>query len=419
MAKVTKQMLTVSQAASRLGVSVDTVRRWNKKGLIKASSGINGERLFDSAELERHLAKNSLQDRPWRVLKASPSNLSVIELFCGAGGLALGLSNAGLKTELLVDFDEDSISTIKSNRPKWNSHCTSVTDLDLSKYRGEIDVLAGGFPCQAFSYAGNKLGFADTRGTLFYEFARLIEQVRPRVVLGENVRGLLNHDEGRTLQVMTSELERLGYRVAFRVLRSQFLDVPQKRERLIVFALRHDVESEILFPVEKDYTISLRAALRKVPNSQGQVYSAAKLKVMQRIPEGGYWRDLPEKIQREYMGASYFMGGGKTGMARRLAWDEPSLTLTCNPAQKQTERCHPRETRPLTTREYARIQCFPDDWEFSGSVSSVYKQIGNAVPVNLGYHVGLAIRAMLDDKPRRSQLAAELATIGASELRLF
>lgn len=419
MAKVTKQMLTVGQAASRLGVSVDTVRRWNKKGLIKASSGVNGERLFDSAELERHLTKNSLQDRPWRVLKASPSSISVIELFCGAGGLALGLSNAGLKTKLLVDFDKNSISTIKSNRPKWNSQCISVNDLDLAQYQGAIDVLAGGFPCQAFSYAGNKLGFADTRGTLFYEFARLIEQVRPRIVLGENVRGLLNHDGGRTLQVMTSELELLGYRVAFKVLRSQFLDVPQKRERLIIFGLREDENSPILFPVEKDYTISLRAALEEVPSSQGQVYSEAKLNMMKRIPEGGYWRDLPEKLQMQYMGASYFMGGGKTGMARRLAWDEPSLTLTCNPAQKQTERCHPMETRPLTTREYARVQCFPDDWQFSGSVSSIYKQIGNAVPVNLGYHIGLAIRRMLGDKPRRSMLPAELLTIGESDLRLF
>jgi DNA (cytosine-5)-methyltransferase 1 len=95
------------------------------------------------------------------------------------------------------------------------------------------------------------------------------------------------------------------------------------------------------------------------------------------------------------MGASFYMGGGKTGMARRLAWDEPSLTLTCSPAQKQTERCHPSETRPLTVREYARIQCFPDDWEFAGSVTSQYKQIGNAVPVNLGYHIGLTIRKIL------------------------
>lgn len=96
------------------------------------------------------------------------------------------------------------------------------------------------------------------------------------------------------------------------------------------------------------------------------------------------------------MGASYFMGGGKTGMARRLSWDEPSLTLTCAPAQKQTERCHPEETRPLTVREYARIQSFPDGWAFSGSTSSQYKQIGNAVPVNLGFHLGKCLIAMLD-----------------------
>ncbi|NJS36431.1 MAG: DNA (cytosine-5-)-methyltransferase, partial [Brachymonas sp.] len=98
-------------------------------------------------------------------------------------------------------------------------------------------------------------------------------------------------------------------------------------------------------------------------------------------------------------GKSFFLGGGKTGMARRLAWDEPSLTLTCNPAQKQTERCHPQETRPLNVREYARIQSFPDDWQFEGSVSSQYKQIGNAVPVNLGYHIGRCLIAMLSNQP--------------------
>jgi DNA (cytosine-5)-methyltransferase 1 len=101
---------------------------------------------------------------------------------------------------------------------------------------------------------------------------------------------------------------------------------------------------------------------------------------MEQVPEGGYWSALPDSVQRDYMGASYFLTGGRTGMARRLAWDEPSLTLTCNPAQKQTERCHPSETRPLTVREYARIQSFPDTWNFVGSVSSAYKQIGNAVP---------------------------------------
>jgi DNA (cytosine-5)-methyltransferase 1 len=125
------------------------------------------------------------------------------------------------------------------------------------------------------------------------------------------------------------------------------------------------------------------------------MYTSEKKKIMELIPEGGYWRDLPHDLQKKYMGASFHLGGGKTGMARRLSWDEPSLTLTCNPAQKQTERCHPGETRPLNVREYARIQSFPDEWQFSGSTASQYKQIGNAVPVNLGYHIGKTVIAML------------------------
>lgn len=113
------------------------------------------------------------------------------------------------------------------------------------------------------------------------------------------------------------------------------------------------------------------------------------------VPEGGYWRDLPKAVAKEYMGGSYYLSGGKTGMARRLSWNQPSLTLTCAPAQKQTERCHPSETRPLNVREYARIQTFPDGWEFEGSLSDRYKQIGNAVPVNLGYHIGRCVLASL------------------------
>jgi DNA (cytosine-5)-methyltransferase 1 len=140
---------------------------------------------------------------------------------------------------------------------------------------------------------------------------------------------------------------------------------------------------------------------------------------MELIPEGGYWRDLPLNLQKKYMAGSFELGGGKTGMARRLSWSEPSLTLTCNPAQKQTERCHPKETRPLTVREYARIQTFPDDWEFVGSTSSQYKQIGNAVPVNLGYHVGLAIRKMLGNSPKGAEEAAELKQLEKPDLTLF
>ena len=144
------------------------------------------------------------------------------------------------------------------------------------------------------------------------------------------------------------------------------------------------------------YIIPLREALHKCPKSEGQQYPEKKRKILELIPPGGYWRELPKELQKEYMGASFYMGGGKTGMARRLSWDEPSLTLTCSPAQKQTERCHPDETRPLTVREYARIQTFPDKWKFSGSISQQYKQIGNAVPVNLGYHIGDTIIKMLE-----------------------
>lgn len=414
MAKVTvNKQLSVHEASAILEVSSDTIRRWHKKGLIKAQIGEHGERLFSRDELARVLSKNAASDRPWKVLTAPKSKFTSIELFCGAGGLALGLHNAGIQSKLLVDFDKDAIATLKRNRPNWEAICASVTDIDLFEYESKIDLMAGGFPCQAFSYAGHKKGFADTRGTLFYEFARLIDQVKPKVVLGENVRGLMNHDDGRTLDVIVHELKNLGYKAAFKVVRAQFLDVPQKRERLIIFGIRDDLISDILYPVEKDYTISLRAALNRVPRSDGTEYSAAKLKVMRLISEGGYWKDLPLGIQKKFMGASYFLGGGKTGMARRLSWSEPSLTLTCNPAQKQTERCHPSETRPLTVREYARIQCFPDDWDFIGSVSSQYKQIGNAVPVNLGYHIGLAIRKMLGGYPRTPESPARLEIVGA------
>ncbi|MEM9954530.1 MAG: DNA cytosine methyltransferase, partial [Chloroflexota bacterium] len=184
------------------------------------------------------------------------------------------------------------------------------------------------------------------------------------------------------------------------VLKAQIHDVPQKLERLIIIGVRNDLDYPIYFPKENDYILSLREALTDVPISDGASYPQRKKEILAHVPAGGYWRDLPENLAKEYMKKSYFLGGGKTGMARRLAWEEPSLTLTCSPAQKQTERCHPSETRPLTVREYARIQTFPDEWEFTGSTANQYKQIGNAVPVNLAYHIGRCLIAMLDGTER-------------------
>ncbi len=395
--------LTVSEVSRVIDVSIDTIRRWEKKGLIKASRSEYNYRVFDLNEVKRTLEKvngNSKKNN-YRILKSQKkSPYTVVDLFSGAGGTALGLENAGLGHTLLVEFDKIAAATLKKNREGWDVRCEDIAKVNFKKeVHSEIDVVEGGFPCQAFSSAGKKMGFEDTRGTLFFEFARCVKELRPKVAIGENVKGLLQHEGGRTLAVMLAALEEIGYRVSFKVLRSQYLDVPQKRERLIILAVRKDLDIPFLFPKEKNYTISLKEAFDGCPSSPGQKYTEYKRAIMDLIPPGGYWRDLPPKLQKEYMGASYFLGGGKTGMARRLSWDEPSLTLTCNPAQKQTERCHPSETRPLNVREYARLQTFPDSWDLVGSVAQQYKQIGNAVPVNLGYHIGRCVVAMLDNDP--------------------
>ena len=395
---ISSDKISISEASEHLKVSIDTIRRWEKKGLIKALRNEQGHRLFLKEELIRLQSKLSgNSDVEFKVLEnTKKTKYKVVELFAGTGGLALGLENAGLQCEMLVELDKKAVETLRLNRPNWNTVENDIANVDFKKV--DADIVAGGFPCQAFSYAGNRFGFEDARGTLFFEFARAIKEIKPKVVLGENVRGLEKHDGGRTLEAMLNIIDELGYNVSYKILRSQYFDVPQKRERLVIVGVRKDLKRSIAFPKENNYTISLKEALKKTPKSEGQKYTKSKEDIMKLIPEGGYWRDLPEKLQKSYMGASFYLGGGKTGMARRLSWNEPSLTLTCNPAQKQTERCHPSETRPLNVREYARIQSFPDSWKFCGSVASQYKQIGNAVPVNLGFHIGRALIAILDNK---------------------
>lgn len=394
-------LVSVTAAAKELDVSADTIRRWNKLGLVKASRDKNGKRLFNVEEIDRLKKKLNGEGEsiPFTVLKVEEmfQQATCIDLFAGAGGTALGFANAGLNHVFLNEFDANAAETLRLNSERfnlgWNVDSHDVHEVDFEGMAAEV--IQAGFPCQAFSYAGKSRGFEDTRGTLFFEFARAIKSVKPKIAIGENVRGLLRHDSGRTLTTMLNTLDELGYKVNYRVLRAQYLDVPQKRERLIIFAVRKDLDCPILFPKEKDYFISLREALKGCPKAHGQKYPSKKLNVMKLVPEGGCWRDLPDDVAREYMGGSYHLSGGKTGMARRLSWDQPSLTLTCSPAQKQTERCHPSETRPLNVREYARIQTFPDEWDFSGNMSSQYKQIGNAVPVNLGYHIGRCVLASL------------------------
>ncbi|WP_079709894.1 DNA (cytosine-5-)-methyltransferase [Paraliobacillus ryukyuensis] len=327
----------------------------------------------------------------------------VLELFAGAGGLGLGLEYAGFESIGNVEIDKHACNTLRKNRPNWNvieEDIEVITENGIENYIdapevGELDLLSGGYPCQSFSYAGKKGGLQDARGTMFFHYAKILDKLKPKMFLAENVKGLVNHDGGNTLKTMLDVFSDIGYQVKWKVLRALDYDVAQKRERIVIVGIRNDLVKkenlEYFFPKPYGYELTLKDILKDVPESDGTKYPESKKKVLDLVPPGGYWRDLPDEIAKDYMGKSYYSGGGRTGMARRLSWDEPSLTLTCSPAQKQTERCHPDETRPFTVREYARIQSFPDSWEFDCSIGNAYKQIGNAVPVNMAKSIGLSI----------------------------
>ena len=328
-----------------------------------------------------------------------------IELFAGAGGLALGVEKAGFNTLGLIEFDKDAADTLKKNRPNWNvinDDIANISCLDLEKYfsikKGELDLLSGGAPCQAFSYAGKRLGLEDARGTLFYHYALFLEKLQPKMFLFENVRGLLTHDHGKTYSTMLDIFTRAGYTIDKQVLNAWNYGVPQKRERLITIGIRNDLvgKTEYRFPKAHSYKPVLRDVLLDCPDGPGVPYGEKKRKIFELVPAGGYWRDIDPAIAKEYMKSCWDMEGGRTGILRRMSMDEPSLTVLTSPSQKQTERCHPLEARPFTVRENARCQTFPDDWEFCGNVSSQYKQVGNAVPVNLAYDIAKEIANSID-----------------------
>ena len=283
-----------------------------------------------------------------------------------------------------------------------NGDIEQISPLDLEEYfnikKGELDLLSGGAPCQAFSYAGKRLGLEDARGTLFYHYAVFLEKLQPKMFLFENVRGLLTHDKGQTIATMLDIFKQEGYTVQKKVLNAWDYGVPQKRERLILVGIRNDLVDKISFefPVQHKYKPVLRDILLDCPPSPGSLYSQAKTEIFKLVPAGGYWRDIDEEIAKEYMKSCWYMEGGRTGILRRLSLDEPSLTVLTSPSQKQTDRCHPLEARPFTIRENARCQTFPDDWVFCGSVGQQYKQIGNAVPVNLAYEIAKQIKESLE-----------------------
>ena len=327
-----------------------------------------------------------------------------IEVCAGGGGLSAGLMKAGFVPLLLNDNNSDCCKTLKHNHPEANVICGSMDKIDYSEFVDRVDLLTGGVPCQSFSQAGLRKGLEDPRGDLMMKFIEIINVIHPKLFMIENVKGLLTHDEGKTIKKIITAVAAVAandlYDVSYKCLDASKYDVPQKRERVFIVGVRKDVAAANVatpfeFPKESLEKKVLKDVLFDVPYSDGAKYKEEKIRLFKMIPQGGCWVNLPEPLQKEYLGNSYNSGGGKRGILYRLSMEKPSLTLLCTPSQKQTERCHPLEERPLTIREYARIQTFDDSYEFIGSLTSQYKQVGNAVPVELARYMGVSLMKLL------------------------
>jgi DNA (cytosine-5)-methyltransferase 1 len=307
-----------------------------------------------------------------------------LEVCSGSGGLSLGFIDTGFEALLLNDNDKYCIETLKVNHPNIPLFKGNMLDINLDKYINNVDVLMGGVPCQSFSQSGKRKGILDERGQLILHFIKIVDIVNPNIFLIENVKGLATHNKGKTLQYIIEEFNKLNkYNITYKVLNANNYSVPQNRERLIIIGVNKKINKTFNFPKEHKYKPILKDVLINCPKSLGVEYSKEKYELMNMIPQGGCWINLPDELQKKYLGNSYYSGGGKRGILKRLDMNKPCLTLLTTPSQKQTERCHPLETRPLQILEYARIQTFPDNYKFYGSVNQIYKQIGNAVPVNL------------------------------------
>ncbi len=314
------EYLTISETAKLLNKSTKTLRRWDEEGKLSAvREPMSNYRVYRKNDVETLFADFLQTDVRETISNfVEPENeYKVLELFAGAGGLAVGMEKAGLKCIALNEIDKHACATLRNNRPKWNVLEGDIKNFIFSKYYNQVDVVTGGFPCQAFSYAGKRLGFEDARGTLFYEFARVIKEVNPPICIGENVKGLLNHDNGKTLQGMISILDEIGYNVVpVQVLKAINYKVPQKRERLILVGIRKDIDLKYEYPKPYKKIYNLSDALKKgelfesnVHKSRGAKYHESKKRVLDIVPPKGYWRYLTIDIHKDFMGSSCYLGG--------------------------------------------------------------------------------------------------------------
>lgn len=357
--------------------------------------------------------------------------LTVISLFTGAYGLDLGFELMGFKVTVALDISEDSYNNLKANRPKIPFLLDDIKRLstkDILKEAGlkpgEVDVITGGPPCQPFSSAGKRLSLGDPRAAPLMEFIRVIKEAKPKVFVMEEVPGILSarikhvpirerskksltpeEEPGSAWKVVLDELNKTGYRIAWKVLNAADYGAPQVRERVIVIGIRPDLKKSPVFPVPM-YSrepmdlfgvfkpwITLAEALVDIRDHIGFISLPPKYaKYIRYVPPGGNWRQIPDELKPEAMNGAYKAGGGRMGFYRRLTWFEPSPTLVTSPAMKATMMVHPWEDRPLSVREYLRIQGFPDDWRVVVPVQNAYRLFGEAVPVPLASAIARTIR---------------------------
>lgn len=342
---------------------------------------------------------------------SSNDEKTVISLFSGAMGLDNGIEQAGMKIRLCVEFQHAMAETIRANKPDIpliEDDVRNYSGSDLRARAGlshddEVFLVCGGPPCQAFSTAGKRLGFDDDRGNVFLKYLDLIGEIRPKYFLLENVRGLLSAAyspdakeskpaKGTALLYALEKIKSIGYSATFTLYDSANYGVPQRRERVIILGSRDGYKIPLIPPTHSSggerglaKWRTFRDAVRGIHGCNAAPIPPRRIKFFRMLGPGQYWKDLPQKVQEEAMGKSFALPGGKTGFYRRLAWDEPSPTLVTCPTMPATDLMHPEEDRALSVEEYARIQMFPDKWVFKGRMADIYKQIGNAVPVGMGY----------------------------------
>lgn len=352
-----------------------------------------------------------------------------ISLFAGAGGLDLGLHKSGWEILAQVEVDDDCIGTLRKHAEHLGTrpslYASRVEEVDpsilrrsLRLRRGELDLLAGGPPCQPFTTTGLRQAITDRRAaTVFPTYLSFVSEFLPRALVIENVDGMLSaalrhrplalrgtdsqpmapdERKGSFLKWLLGQLTNLDYSVTWGVVEAADYGVAQRRQRAVLIGVRDSTPCFLPAATHgrpgQPAVRTLRDALKGVRrNSPVQPLSARKRRVFDLIPAGGNWRSLSVHLRRQTMGRAFDAEGGKSGWWRRLSWDSPSPTILGMPDHSSTALIHPDETRCLSVAECAALQSFPSWAKFEGSPRSQYQQIGNAVPPLLGASVGRVV----------------------------